>query len=242
MKLTKLLLGLSLVAGLLATSLAAPIYIGDAATEGTALTNGNSQDTAVTVTYAFVNTGGLSANYTAAEDLQIKLTEVNFFKSTSTGSLTPFVAVYSGDLTNASVNTGANYTVLAIGDTFNFGSDAVSSLRNLAFTVNGVNPTISLSSGQTLVAGFLNSGTAGVVRLASTTAGNAIDYTALANTLPGTVPNPLTANAALTLNRTLKYNVGFEVVPIPEPGTFVSLAAGAAFLYVLRRRRRSNLS
>lgn len=217
---------------------AAQIYIGDAATQGTAITNGNATDTAPTVTYGFVNTNGFSANYTAPAATTITLTEVNFFKSTSTGTVTPFVARYTGDLTNASVNNKDNYTVLSIGDAFSFAGDAVSSLRNLQFTVGGTNPTVTLNSGDVLIAGFVNSGAAGVVRYDSAATGNAIDYIALSNTLPGTVPNPLTASGTLTLNRTQKFNVGFDVVPVPEP-TMIGLGLVGVALLGRRQRRHA---
>ncbi|HEY0010017.1 MAG TPA: PEP-CTERM sorting domain-containing protein [Tepidisphaeraceae bacterium] len=213
---------------------AAEVYIGDNAAAGTAITNGNGQDTAPTVTYAFVNTNGPSASYTALANTTIKLTEVNFFKSTSTGTLRPYVARYTGDLSNNSVNTGTNYTVLAIGDAFSFATDAVSSVRNLSFTVDGVNPELTLNAGDVLVAGYLNSVSAGVVRMNTAATGNAIDYTALVNTLPSTVPNPLTASASLTLNRTLQYNVGFNVVP--EPSMLGGL--GLVGLALVSRRQR----
>jgi MYXO-CTERM domain-containing protein len=104
--------------------------------------------------------------------------------------------------------------------------------------VGGTNPTITLNAGDVLVAGYLNSVAAGVVRLNSAATGNAIDYTALVNTLPSSVPNPLTANASLTLNRTLQYNVGFDVVPVPEP-SMMSLGLVGLALIGRRQRRRA---
>jgi hypothetical protein len=219
---------------------AAQIYIGDAAAQGTALTTtGNTKDTAQTVTYASVNTDGASATYTAPAATTIKLTEVNFYKSDSTGTLTPFVARYTGNLTAGSVSSGANYTVLAIGDATSFAGDSTSSVRNLQFTVNGANPTIMLNAGDVLIAGFVNSVAAGVVLYdnSQAAAGNAIDYIALSNTLPASLPNPLTGNGLTSLSRTQKFNVGFDVVsaPVPEPSM---IGLGLVGLALASRRQR----
>jgi len=240
-----ILLGVSLI-GSLSISDAATIYIGDSASQGQVLSVGTNVDTVTTVTYASVATSGMAQRYTATVTTTIQLTEFNFYRraipadtgAPVTGSVTPFVAIYTGDLTNASVNNGANYTVLSIGNSFSFGGGTTglaAGVENLLFT--GVNTVITLNAGQTLVAGFLNTGIAGLVTFVEGAGNtqNAIDYTPLSNALPGSTPNSLTANPSLTLNRTQKYNIGFVI--IPEPSAFFLSLTGLGML-ALRRRVR----
>jgi hypothetical protein len=210
---------------------AASLYIGDDAAEGSAVTSGGGSqaDTANPLTYAFTGTG---SSYIAANSQTIKLTEVNFFADEGPGNLTPFVAAYSG----SGNNLGASYTVLAIGDPIavtgsTFGSTG-NVRENRAFTVGGVNPQITLNAGQTLVAGLYQ--TTRIV-LVSSTAGSNNDYINNGSSLPASTGNTLTSDSDYNLNRTMRYNIGFDVVPEPSA---LMLGAVVTGLLALKRRRR----
>jgi hypothetical protein len=211
---------------------AASIYIGDDAAQGASITSGTGQDSSL-ATYAFVQLG---TSYTATSNLQLQVSEVNFFAGTATGSITPFLAIYSGDQTSASIKTGSNYDVILIGDSISVTGN--SGLHDTTFLVGGTTPTISLSTGQVLVSGFTTS-VAGLVKYNGTATGT-IDYVTLNSALPTSTPNPLTASATLALDRTLQFDVGLNTVAVPEPATYFLVGMGVAALAWgrLRRHRR----
>jgi hypothetical protein len=221
------------VTALLATpGQAATIYIGDAAAEGQSVTanNGNRADSVGTLTYV------LHANYyTATSDEQLKLTEVNFYADAS-GTLTPFVALYNG----GDSQQAASYTILSKGDalsvtvTPSVRNDGIAQLENQAFTVGGSNPTINVSAGDTIAAGWLQVGN--IVYLSNFAQGTA-DYIRGGDSLSGaSVGESLTADSNYSFDRTMQLNIGFQVVP--EPSTFVLAALGLVGLIGCGRRRK----
>jgi len=240
-------------AGLALTPLAsaATLYIGDDAREGLNVTNGGgtTADGISTLTYVFTGTTTeasvtTSTMYTAAVTQTIRLTEVNFWTANATGTLTPFVAIYD---TTQSNRAGSSYTVLSIGSAISVTNIGGGSARqvNAAFLVGGTNPMITLLAGQTLVTGFTQSSqlvyhsnrntTPGAI-----TPGSVVDYInneANGVALPASVPNTLQSSddfPSNNLNGTLRYNVGFVV--IPEPST-TGLSALAMTGLALRRRK-----
>src|SRR4051794_26263850 len=214
---------------------AASIYIGDDAAEGTTITAGGGAqaDTVNPLTYAFTGTG---STYTAATAQTIKLTEVNFIADEGPGNLTPFVAAYNG----GNNQLGASYTVLAIGDPIAAPTGAFAgggTLQNAAFTISGVNPQINLAAGQVLVAGLFQ--TTRIVLVGTAVAGPNNDYINSGNSLPASTGQALTSDSDFGLSRTMRYNVGFDVVP--EPSAAAIGLTGFAGLG-LRRRRRGPLA
>jgi fibronectin type 3 domain-containing protein len=201
------------------TALATSFYIGDDAAEGKSVTTANKVgDTLATVTYEFVQSGTIYTNTTgSAQTLQ--LTEVNFFAGTNTGSITPFVSTYSGGQTATDVANAANYSVLITGSPIPVTAAGV---QNQQFLVGGVNPSITLNPGAVLTAGFLSSGKL-VVRINSTTSG-LIDYVYNGNSVPTTLPNPLTAASTYSFDRLVKFNVG---VAIPPAATVTTVSSSA---------------
>ena len=218
---------------------AATVYIGDAAKQGLAISPASGRDDSCAVTYGFVNTDGSGAVYTASATTVITITEVNFYKNATTEGtfrLTPFVAIFSGNSTNGSVKTGENYKVVAVGLPYTFTGESSAELRNLVFASE--NSTITLQPGETLIAGFVNSGRPGLVAFDDGATQNAIDYIAASNCLPGGEGGHLTGDnpAHLDLNRTQKFNIGFEIVAVPEPSMLLLSAMTTGGLLMRRRR------
>jgi hypothetical protein len=211
------------------TARAAAIYIGDDAAEGKTVTaaGGTTADTVNVLTYAFSGTGSA---YTSPAAQTIRLTEVNFISDEGGGTLRPFVALYNG----GNNQLGASYTILSIGDaitppagTIGGGGTAV----NAQFLVGGVNPEVNLAAGNVLVAGLVQ--TSRIVLLGGA-AGSNNDYINNGNSLPAAAGSGLTSDSDFALNRTLRYNVGFDV---PEPAPLGLLAPVLAL--AARRRRRA---
>jgi len=233
-----------LTVGLVALALAgaaahaAPIYIGDAASQGAALTRagGPRADTVILLTYASTHPSNL---YTAPANQQVRLTEVNFFADQG-GNLKPFVALYSG----GNNQFGASYTVLAMGDTIvvvpqepPLGPDPTDHLVNAQFLVGGLEPVLNLSAGDVLAGGWQQDNN--IVYISGLPGVGVPEYIANGLALPGTVGNPLTLNSSWGFDRTMQFNIGLEVIEeptVPEPATLSLLALGA--LGLLRRRRR----
>jgi fibronectin type 3 domain-containing protein len=200
------------------------VYIGDDAMEETNITAGNGQDSiSTTLTYAFVQSGTLYTNVSGSSQA-IQLTQVNFQAGTAAGSIQPFVADYIGGQNASNVESKANYNVLLVGDPVIVAAN--SGLQNVSFLAGGTNPIITLNPGAVLAAGYLTSG-GGVITL-STTATGLIDYIYNGNSLPTMVPNPLNFNSSFSLDRTLKFNVGFGV-GIPTTNTLRSSLNPSAY-------------
>ena len=209
------------------------IYIGDDAVKGTAVTQpDNVADTASTppgnITYAFsadaiTNNSGIAQQWTA--------TEVNFWGFEDGHTVTPYLALYNG----AGTGAGANFNVISVGDPLTSTVGA----NNLAFTVDGANPTVTVNDGETLIAGFHQSGRA----IPFGDGGDGDYLSANPNKIPGTLPNTLTGNPTWSnLGRTYAFNVGIEAA-IPEPSSLALLLIAAIFslsgMGLMRRRRRT---
>jgi lysophospholipase L1-like esterase len=191
----------------------AMLFIGDDAAEGTNITAGNSAGDSVTVlVYDFVQNNGSTYTNTTASTISVQLTKVDFYAGSKSGNITPFVSTYTGGQTTAAVSNAANYSVILIGDLI--AETANSGLQNLQFTRSGTNPTVTLGPGAVLTTGFLTS-SADVVELNSAHTG-LIDYIHNGNDMPATLPNPFTANDTYALDRTMKFNIGFRIVPGPS--------------------------
>ncbi len=190
----------------------ATVYIGDAATQGMAVTSGGGPraDTVSALTYA-LHTGSPTI-YTAPANQQLKLTEVNFFADLS-GTMTPFVARFLG----GSTQTGTNYQVLAKGDSLvvvssdaAMGPSAGDHLENRAFTVTGVNPVINVNAGDQIVAGWYQQGN--IVYIGGGGTQGAGDYIRSGDSLSGAaIGGPLTANSNYNFDRRMQFNIGFVV-------------------------------
>jgi len=76
--------------------------------------------------------------------------------------------------------------------------------------LSGTNPIITLNPGDVLTAGAVTSG-AGLIQYNPTGTG-LIDYIYDGNSLPGILPGPLQDGSTYSLDRTLKYNIGFTIV------------------------------
>lgn len=212
----------------IATSSAASLYIGDASPEGQAVSAGTTGPDGANgglVTYAFFSAeDGYTNSSGGPQSLQI--TEANF-NSNGGGTLTPFVATLVGGGA-----AGADYNVLAVGD----GIAGVAGLNNASFQVGGLNPTVTLNNGETLIAGFFQ----GAAMIKWNDGGDDGDYLSQGgvggNTIPAGGTGALAGNANWsTLDREYRFNVGMDVVP--EPSVPVVLIP-AAFLALLSRRRR----
>lgn len=176
-------------------------YIGDSAAEGTSVTAGDASYGLTTLTIA-MHTGS-PVIYTAPSDQDLRITQVNF-QTHAAGTVTPFVARYDG--TNST--QGSGYEILAIGDPLTVAAGGV--LENRAFTVSGLFPTISVGSGDQIIAGYLQTG-GQVIRLGEVTQGLG-DYIRNGDSLTGqTVGDPLSANTSFGFDKTMKFNIGFEV-------------------------------
>jgi len=219
----------------------AQIYIGDSYFEGLNITAGNAGDSSA-ATYAMVETplgdGVSGVSYYSSVTQTLTVIEVNFYSQVETvGTVTPFLAIYSGAQDANSVRTGSNYNVFLVGDAL---ATSSVSLHNASFTVGGLNPTfeLTLNPGQTLVAGYTTSVAGGLVANTDTLTATP-DYILLGSTIPsmGALPNGTT-----TLNRIEKFNIGFEVAAVPEPSAAVMAIIGLGclmFVGKVRRKRRA---
>jgi hypothetical protein len=197
----------------------ADFYIGDAASEERLVTRGGgTQADAANVLTCIQHTGSPTI-YTAPSDQNLTLKEVNFFADTS-GTLTPFVARYLGGDTQLA----SSYEILSIGDPVTvtssdevLGASDGDHLENRAFTVRSLHPTIRVNAGEMIAAGWLQDGHI-VIQDATATQG-AADYVADGDTLSGaTVGGAPAGNNTHAYDRTMRFNIGFDITPgsIPE--------------------------
>jgi lysophospholipase L1-like esterase len=181
---------------------AATLYMGDAASEGMTLAAPTDTSYSIGLLTIVMHTGS-PVIYTSPITQNLKLTQVNFYAHLS-GTLTPFVASFSGDPT-----AGSAYKILAIGDPISTPGGTI--LVNAAFTVSGSNPTISVQSGDKLVAGFLEQGRVVYTDLVGATGVG--DYIYNGNSLTGqSVNGPLSANSTFNFDKKMKFNIGFELI------------------------------
>ncbi|MCA9247497.1 MAG: hypothetical protein KDA42_10290, partial [Planctomycetales bacterium] len=188
-------------------------YLGDDAALGLSMVDRGTPDgaNAGNVTYAFPNA---AASFTVGS-AAMRLTEVNFWSDSTSGTVTPFVATYNG----LGIADRLNYSILLEGDPIAVTSTGV---NNHAFTVSGAAPTIALPPGTQLIAGFHQS--LGVIPFSGT---GTADYLNInGDVVPATFPNPFTQNATHSaLTRTYAFNVGGGQL-IPEPSTALLLGLG----------------
>jgi lysophospholipase L1-like esterase len=154
---------------------------------------------------------GINYTNTAGFTQQITLTEVNFL-TVEAGDVTPFVALWDGVSTSAA----SSYTFLAIGDSINC---AASTLVNAKFQVGGVNPTINLPSGATMVAGYYQTGGRVLNVVDSSHSSQDYIYDGDSVTSVGAAP---AGNSTYNFDRTVSYNIGFNVPAIPNPTVSIS--------------------
>ncbi len=202
------------------SSPAAMLYIGDAASQGPALTTGGGTraDTVTTLTYVSTDA---SSVYVAPVAQTLTLKEVNFFGE-KTGTLTPFVARYNG----GGYASGANYTVLAMGDPISVST--TNALVNASFTVGGTSPTVSLAAGETLAAGWQQNGN--IVYISNLGTSGTPEYIANGNSLPPSTGSTLTMNSNWAFDRTMQFNIGFEG-GTPPPTTLKIMPLGDSITY-----------
>ncbi|MDR2462699.1 MAG: PEP-CTERM sorting domain-containing protein [Verrucomicrobiales bacterium] len=216
------------MAALTVSARAETIYIGDAANYGAdLLANGKTWiagDSASKVTFVFTQTDRLYFNPTAVAQ-QLQVTEVNFYAASADASnfVRPFVATWTG----ANTTTGTNYTLLWIGD--DIAADNVAGLKNI--TIANA-PIITLNAGEILVAGYCAQNVGGLIRNDGAPSGIP-DYVRLDVFDLGV--NDHLSNAALTLDRTMAFNIGFVV--IPEPATLGLLMLGVVLIVSARLLR-----
>ena len=183
-------------------------YIGGAFAQGLAVTAGASAgDSVGNIVYDMPKAGICYTNLSGTAQT-MQLVQVNFFTgSKGSGTITPFVSLYTGTQVNATTQVGANYSVLSIGDAITV--VAANALQNSQFLVGGVNPMITLNPGAVLTAGFL----ASTDHQISYDYNSGLDnYVHSGNSLPLTLPNPFTANSTYAAqNHTMKINIGFGV-------------------------------
>ncbi len=212
---------------------ATEIYVGPAASFGTAVpagagSNNQRADTIASLTYIYYD--GI---YTAPTAQTIVVNQVDLANQ-SDGTITPFLARYTG----GSTSSGASYKLLVTGDTFSVtGGGTLGALVNAAFTVSGINPTISLAAGDVIVAGLYQSSTN--VVFAPGTSAALIDRN---DTIPGSVGSAFPSGSNFFFNGlAYRFNIGFSVggsSSVPEPAGLAIMATGIAGLAYAARRRR----
>jgi len=183
-------------------------YIGDDAVEGTAITPGIGNYSVANLTFAFPEaaSGCLYTN-TSGSTQYIQLTQVNYLGAGGAGTIQPFVAIYTGDQATGNLQA-SSYNVIMVGDAISTTADTA--VHNIQFLFLGSNPTIALSPGTILCAGFVQSGSPGCVAYGSGT--SLSDYIYNGNSLPSSLPGSFKANSTYSLNNTLKFNIGFILV------------------------------
>ncbi len=193
-----------------ASTLALTVHIGDDAAEGALVSDLGGVDTANRGDMFYIFTTGSYTNNSGGA-VELVVTDVNFWADGG-GTLTPFVATYSGGPNGSA----SSYSILVKGDPIAAGAGQA---NHADFISGGGNPSIMVGAGQTIVAGFHQS--SGVVPFGS---GGDADFLQTGNNLPGSLPNPPTANAQWsTLNRTYSFNIALEEPENPLQPTDITL-------------------
>ena len=191
------------------------VYIGDAASEGQNVLEGDDGYSLAALTIVNLSDGNSAAPviYTAPMEQTLELTEVNFFTANvggGSGNLIPFVVRILGAAANGSFNgqLASSYEILAVGDAI--AADA-NTLINGAFTVNGFSPTISLDAGDRIAAGFL-SDSSRLVAFDNPGEQGVAEYINSGDSLTGATNGTLTSNSDFNnFDRSLSFNIGFVV-------------------------------
>jgi hypothetical protein len=234
MKLLGFASALALASTVLATQAAATTYVGPSASYGSAVPAGDDSgnqraDYGYPLTYIFA--GGA---YTAPAAETIQPTEVNFVDQ-GAGSITPFIALYDGGTATA----GSSYTLLAQGDAVAV-SESDGGLESISFANSGVNPSVSLASGDIVVAGVYQTGqnvefysNSGPIALIW--GGN--DLPAIGNAFAGS-PCCIYGADPGTYPADYRYDIGFNVTAVPEPFTWALMLMGFGGVGAMARARR----
>ncbi|MFT4548727.1 MAG: hypothetical protein ACI9MB_002680 [Verrucomicrobiales bacterium] len=181
-------------------------FIGDAAPLASAVTDLGAVDSANVGDVTYALQGSPYTNSSGGPEM-FEIARVNFWAD-GAGDVTPFLTLYNG----LGVAPAANYTILAIGDVI---TATPGEVNNSDFTVGGQPASITLESGQTMLAGFHQ--TAGVVPFGQPADADA-DFLATGQTI-GAAGSPFFEDANWsTLIRTYAFNIALE------PSSSVSFA------------------
>ena len=167
-------------------------------------------------------------------DQTLQLTEVNFFTGNigatggggatadptgDTGNLTPFIVRILGTASDGSFDgqQASSFEILAVGDAI--ATDQPNSLVNGAFTVGGTNPTISLSAGDRIAAGFLSDENRLVHHDSDDTQGVG-EYINNGDSLTDATDGTLTSDSNFDFDRAMSFNIGFIVGGSAATGDF----------------------
>lgn len=210
-------------------------YIGDGAAFGAGQPAGTGAraDFIFPLSYLFSNEV-VGVSFTAGSAMQITLTSVNLLAQDA-GSLTPFVARYNG----GSASNAGSYTLLAKGDVLSIPAGSSSGvLFNGQFTVSGVNPTLSLNAGDTIVAGLFQ--TTSIVVFSFTAQSATNDRIWQTNVTSGVNPGQTLTGGGdgFNFNLTYFYDIGFtQVSQVPEPNSVILMSTMLLAIAFVRRKR-----
>lgn len=191
-------------------------YIGDASLDGMNVTDQNTIDTinGGDVTYAFYNDAYMNMSGSAET---VTLDSINFW-ARSTGTVTPFFALWSG----ANPALGSSYNVISEG-----GGITVTTLGLQNAVYGGAPSTVTVPAGDKLVVGFHQSNS--IVPFSN---GGTSDYLSSNGDAVTGVGSPLNSDSNFNLERSYAFNAG---ITVPEPGSALLMSIGC--LFVFRRRR-----